>query len=57
MAGVNAFAACPLSDEAPLDFGHLPEAAQVKLLERRLNRASLGHRLQPLLLDDDNGLL
>ena len=28
MAGVNAFAACPLSDEAPLDFVHLPAAAR-----------------------------
>ena len=28
LAGVNAFAACPLTDEAPLDFEHLPAAAQ-----------------------------
>ena len=40
-----------------LQFTDLPEAAQAKLLERRQTRASLGHRLQPLLLDDDNGLL
>ena len=40
-----------------IQFTDLPEAAQAKLLERRQTRASLGHRLQPLLLDDDNGLL
>lgn len=40
-----------------LQFTDLPEAAQAKLLERRQTRASLGHRLQPLLLDDDSGLL
>ena len=40
-----------------LQFTDLPEAAQAKLLERRQTRASLGHRLQPSLLDDDNGLL
>ena len=38
-------------------FTDLPEAAQAKLMERRQTRASLGRRLQPLLLDDDNGLL
>ena len=40
-----------------LQFTDLPEAAQAKLLERRQTRASLGHRLQSSLLDDDNGLL
>lgn len=40
-----------------LQFTDLPEAAQAKLLERRQTRASLGHRLQPILLDDDKGLL
>ena len=33
LAGVNAFAACPLSDEAPLDFEHLPAAAQAMATE------------------------
>lgn len=40
-----------------LQFTDLPEAAQAKLLERRQTRASLGQRLQPSLLDDDDGLL
>lgn len=40
-----------------LQFTDLPEAAQAKLLERRQTRASLGHRLQSSLLDDDHGLL
>ena len=39
-----------------LQFTDLPEAAQVKLLERRQTRASFTNRLQPLLLDDDKGL-
>jgi hypothetical protein len=38
-------------------FTDLPEAVQFKLMERRQTRASMGHRLQPTLLDDDNGLL
>ena len=40
-----------------LQFTDLPDAVQVKLMERRQTRSSLGHRLQPLFLDDDNGLL
>lgn len=46
-----------LINRGVFQFTDLPDAAQAKLLERRLNRASLGHRLQPLLLDDDNSLL
>lgn len=46
-----------LINRGVFQFTDLPEAAQVKLMERRLSRASLGHRLQPLLLDDDSGLL
>jgi hypothetical protein len=37
-------------------FTDLPKAAQMKLIERRQTRASLGNRLPPLL-DDDSGLL
>ena len=40
-----------------LQFTDLPEAAQAKLLERRQTRASMTNRLQPLLLDDDKGLI
>jgi hypothetical protein len=38
-------------------FTDLPDAAQAKLMERRQTRASMGHRLQSVLLDDDKGLL
>jgi hypothetical protein len=38
-------------------FTDLPDAAQAKLMERRQTRASMGHRLQSLLVDDDKGLL
>ena len=37
-------------------FTDLPKTAQMKLIERRQTRASLGNRLPPLL-DDDSGLL
>ena len=46
-----------LINRGVFQFTDLPKAAQVKLMARRQTRATLGHRLQPLLLDDDNGLL
>lgn len=46
-----------LINRGVFQFTELPEAVQAKLMERRQTRASLGNRLQPLLLDDDNGLL
>ena len=33
LAGINAFAACPLNDEVPLDFEHLPATAQAVATE------------------------
>ena len=46
-----------LINRGVFQFTDLPEAVQVKLMERRQTRATLGHRLEPLLLDDNNGLL
>jgi hypothetical protein len=42
-----------------IQFTDLPQAAQVKLMERRQTRASLTHRLQLLPLDsqEDSGLI
>jgi len=39
-----------------LQFTDFPEAAQAKLLERRQSRTNLSHRLQPLLLNDEQNL-
>jgi hypothetical protein len=46
-----------LINRSVFQFTDLPEAVQFKLMERRQTRASMGHRLHPTLLDDDNGLL
>jgi hypothetical protein len=40
-----------------IQFTDLPDAAQVKLLERRQTRASLTNRLQLLPMDGENDLL
>ncbi|MFZ4625400.1 MAG: hypothetical protein ACOYNF_14335 [Rhodoferax sp.] len=40
-----------------LQFTDLPQAAQVKLLERRQSRASLSNRLQLMPMEEENGLL
>ena len=40
-----------------IQFTDLPQAAQVKLLERRQSRASMSHRLQLMPLDGENDLL
>jgi hypothetical protein len=46
-----------LINRSVFQFTDLPEAVQFKLMERRQTRASMGYRLHPTLLDDDNGLL
>lgn len=40
-----------------IQFTDLPDAAQVKLLERRQTRANLTNRLQLLPMDGENDLL